>query len=93
MNNYESVIIINPAVSDEEKNAFIEKTKKLISSNGEVVSVDEWGKKVLAYPINKQKEGIYLLFTFNSKPEFIAEFERLLRLDEQVIKHLVIKKN
>lgn len=93
MNKYESVVIFISNLSDEQKDDLVNKIKSLISSDGELVSVDEWGKKTFAYTINKQTEGYYVLFTFNSKPEFIAEFERVLRLDEKVLKHIVIKKN
>ena len=67
--------------------------KELISANGELTSVEEWGKKTLAYEVKKQTEGYYILFTFDAKPEFIAEFERILRLDEIVLKHMVIRKD
>lgn len=92
MNNYEAVLILTVNASEEETVAFGEKMKELISANGELTNVEEWGKKTLAYEINKQKEGYYILFTFSAKPEFIAEFERVLRLDEIVLKHMVIKK-
>ena len=93
MNNYESVIILSANSKEEETVAFGEKMKELISANGELTSVEEWGKKTLAYEIKKQKEGYYILFTFVAKPEFIKEFERILRLDEIVLKHIVIRKN
>lgn len=93
MNNYESVIILSTSATEEETVAFGEKMKNLISGNGELTNVEEWGKKTLAYEIKKQKEGYYILFTFAAKPEFISEFERILRLDEIVLKHIVIKKD
>ena len=92
MNNYESVIILSAAADEEKTVAFGEKMKELIGANGELTNVEEWGKKTLAYEINKQKEGYYILFIFTAKPEFIAEFERILGLDEIVLKHIVIKK-
>ena len=91
MNKYESVIILSANATEEATVAFGEKMKELISANGELTNVEEWGKTTLAYDINKQKEGYYILFTFDAKPEFIAEFERVLRLDEIVLKHIVIK--
>ena len=91
MNKYESVIILSANATEETTVAFGEKMKELISANGELTNVEEWGKKTLAYEIKKQKEGYYILFTFTAKPEFIAEFERILRLDEVVLKHMVIK--
>jgi small subunit ribosomal protein S6 len=91
MNNYESVIILSTNAAEEATVAFGEKMKQLISSNGELTKVEEWGRKTLAYEIKKQKEGYYILFTFVAKPDFISEFERILRLDEIVLKHMVIK--
>lgn len=91
MNKYESVIILSANATEDATVAFGEKMKELISANGELTNVEEWGKKTLAYEIKKQKEGYYILFTFDAKPEFIAEFERVLRLDEIVLKHIVIK--
>lgn len=92
MNNYEAVVILSTNATEESTVAFGEKMKTLISGNGELTKVDEWGRKTLAYPIKKQKEGYYILFTFVAKPEFISEFERVLRLDDIVLKHMVIKK-
>ena len=91
MNKYESVIILSANATEETTVAFGEKMKELISANGELTNVEEWGKKTLAYEIKKQTEGYYILFTFTANPEFIAEFERILRLDEVVLKHMVIK--
>ncbi|MEG0872739.1 MAG: 30S ribosomal protein S6 [Clostridia bacterium] len=91
MNNYETVIILSASAPEEATVAFGEKMKELISQSGELTKVDEWGKKTLAYEIKKQKEGYYILFTFVAKPDFIFEFERILRLDEIVLKHMVIK--
>ncbi|MDD3303459.1 MAG: 30S ribosomal protein S6 [Clostridia bacterium] len=93
MNNYESVIILSANAPEEATVAFGEKMKELISANGELTNVEEWGRKTLAYEINKQTEGYYILFTFVANPEFIAEFERILRLDEIVLKHMVIRKD
>lgn len=93
MNKYESVIILSANAPEEATVAFGEKMKELISANGELTSVEEWGKKTLAYEVEKQTEGYYILFTFDAKPEFIAEFERILRLDEIVLKHMVIRKD
>lgn len=91
MNNYEAVIILSANATEEQTVAFGEKMKELISANGELTNVEEWGRKTLAYEIKKQTEGVYILFTFASKPSFIAEFERVLRLDEIVLKHMVVK--
>ncbi len=91
MNKYESVIILSANASEEAMAAFGEKMKELISANGELTNVEEWGKKTLAYEIKKQTEGFYTLFTFTAKPEYVAELDRILKLDETVLKHMIVK--
>ncbi len=91
-NNYEAVIILSQLIADEEKVAFAEKMKELITKNGELANIDEWGKKTLAYEIKKQKEGFYIVFTFTATPESMSEMDRILRLDERVLKYIVVKK-
>lgn len=91
MNKYESVIIINPNLEGEAIKALIEKFSKLINNNGKVDSVEEIGKKRLAYEIKKNKEGYYVVFKFESKPEAIAELERIYRITDEVIKFIVVK--
>ncbi len=93
MNKYEAVLILRANAAEEETVAFGEKMKELISANGELTNVEEWGKKTLAYEIKKQTEGYYILFTFEAKSEFIAELERVLKLDEIVLKDMIIKLN
>ncbi len=92
MNAYEAVVILTKKISDEQAEETKNKISDLISSNGEVVSVDDWGMKKLAYEIKKEQEGHYYLYTFNAKADFIGEFERVLRIDDTVLKHMVIKK-
>ena len=91
MNKYESVIILSANASEEAMAAFGEKMKELISANGELTNVEEWGKKTFAYDNKKQKEGFYTLFTLEAKPEFFPELDRVLRLDEIVLKHMIVK--
>ena len=91
MNKYEAVIILRANAAEEETVAFGEKMKELINANGELTNVEEWGKKTFAYEIKKQTEGFYTLFTFEAKPEFVAELDRVLRLDEIVLKHMIVK--
>lgn len=92
MNSYEAVVILTNKISEEETQDAVSKIKDLISSNGEVVAVDEWGKRKLAYEIKHEQEGQYFLFTFNAEAKFISEFERVLRINTQVLKQMVIKK-
>ena len=91
MNKYESVIIINPNLEEEAIKALIEKFSNLINTDGKVDSVEELGKKRLAYEIRKNKEGYYVVFKFEAKPESITELERVYRITDEVIKFIVVK--
>ena len=92
MNNYESIIIINPNVEEEKMKALIERFTTLINSDGKVEKVDELGKKKLAYEIGKNKEGNYVVFDFTANPGLIAELERNYRITDEVIKFIVVRK-
>ena len=92
MNKYESVIIINPNLEDGANKALIAKFTDMINKDGKVESVDELGKKRLAYEIKKNKEGYYVVFNFEAKPDFIYELERVYRITDEVIKFIVVKK-
>jgi small subunit ribosomal protein S6 len=92
MNKYESVIIINPSIEEEGLKNLIQKFSDLINTDGKVESVEELGKKKLAYEVKKNKEGYYVLYNFEAKPELIAELERNYRITDEVIKFIVVKK-
>lgn len=91
MNRYESVIIINPSVDEEGIKAVIAKYTDIINNEGKVESVNEIGKKRLAYEIMKNKEGYYTVFNFEAKPELIAELERNYRIDDSIMKFITIR--
>ncbi|MBN1948813.1 MAG: 30S ribosomal protein S6 [Candidatus Cloacimonetes bacterium] len=93
LKNYESMIIFDPALSAETITQLIENIKTHISKQGgEVVSIDDWGKRNLAYEIKGFKEGYYVVNFFNLDPKNIAEYERLLKLDEHVVRFNVLTK-
>ena len=92
MNEYESVIIVNPNVDEAGLKALEEKFTGLINENGKVESVENMGKKRLAYEIKKFKEGTYMLFNFESNPDSIKELERVYRITDDVIKFIVVRK-
>ena len=92
MNKYESIIIINPNCTDEALKALEEKVTGLINENGKVESVENMGKKKLAYQIKKQSEAFYMLFNFEAKPESIAELERNYRIMDDILKFIVVRK-
>ena len=93
MNNYETIMIINSNLDEAATKASVEKITALINANGKVESVEEIGKKKLAYPIKKQAEGYYVLVNFTSNPEFINELDRVYNITDEVIKHIVVKKD
>ena len=92
MNKYESVVIINPNVEETALKALIERFSTLINTDGKVEQVNELGKKKLAYEIKKNKEGYYVVYDFEAKPNLIAELERNYRITDEVIKFIVVKK-
>ncbi|MBR6531622.1 MAG: 30S ribosomal protein S6 [Clostridia bacterium] len=90
--NYEAMLVFSVQESEEAAKALVEKFKALIEKNGAVESVDEWGKRKLAYAINYETEGYYALFNFSSEPEFPAELSRVLNITDGVLRSLIIKK-
>lgn len=92
MNKYESIIIVNPNVDEAGLKALEEKFTGLINENGKVESVENMGKKKLAYEIKKFTEATYMLFNFEAKPESIDELERVYRITDTVIKFIVVRK-
>lgn len=92
MNKYESVVIINPNVEETALKALIERFETLINTDGKVEKVNELGKKKLAYEVKKNKEGYYVVYDFEAKPNLIAELERNYRITDDVIKFIVVKK-
>mgnify|MGYP001138795538 CR=1 FL=1 len=93
MNKYESIIIINPAVEEQAIKNIIATFTDLINKNGKVESVEEMGKRKLAYEVKKNKEGYYVLFNFDAEPASIAELERNYRITDEIIKFITVKKD
>ncbi|MFP4697988.1 MAG: 30S ribosomal protein S6 [Eubacteriales bacterium] len=93
MNNYELAVVINGKVDEEVKTTTIEKVKEYVTRfGGTVTNVDDWGKKKLAYEINKVKEGFYYFIHFEADSNVPLEVERRLRIMEQVLRFLFIRK-
>ncbi|TKG97470.1 30S ribosomal protein S6 [Puteibacter caeruleilacunae] len=92
MNNYETVFILTPVLSEVQVKEAVEKVKNLITENGgEIVNQEDWGLKKLAYPIQKKSTGFYNLFEFKADPSFIAKLETQYRRDERFIRFLTFK--
>lgn len=93
MNKYETVFIINPSVEEAGVKELTQKFSDLINSDGKVESVEEMGKRKLAYEIKKNSEGIYMLINFEANPTLIKELERVYRITDEVIKFIVVRKD
>ena len=85
---YETIFIVNPTLEEAAATAVVDKFKSLVEANGTNVEVEDWGKRRLAYPINDMAEGYYVLMNFESKPEFPAELERVMKITEGVMRCL-----
>ena len=92
LNSYETIFIIDAGIEEEERTALQEKFTSLIAANGTVEAVDEWGKRRLAYLINDEAEGYYVLYNYEANPEFPAELERIAKITDGVLRTLVVKK-
>ncbi|MBR6053427.1 MAG: 30S ribosomal protein S6 [Clostridia bacterium] len=90
--SYETLYVINGNLSEEEMKEIVAKFSALVSDNGTLESVDEWGKRRLAYPINYIPEGYYVLVSYKSEPSFPREFERVLGITDGVIRSMTTKK-
>ena len=86
-------MLITPAPLDDEATAaLVGKFKSLIEANGTIDSIDEWGKRRLAYPINDENEGVYTVINFTSEPDFPAELDRVYKITEGVMRSLIVAK-
>ena len=93
MNKYETIFIVNPNVEEAGVKELIEKFSNIINNDGKVESVEELGKKKLAYEIKKNSEGNYVLINFEAAPSLITELERVYRITDEVIKFIVVRKD
>jgi len=91
MRTYESIFIVHPEVIGDDQTALIDKYKTILSDQGaDVLKLENWGTRTLAYQVKKQSKGCYVMVIFDAEPTVIAEFERRMRIDEKVIKFQTI---
>lgn len=92
---YEAVVVLNPALDAQEGealNALLARLEKVITdSGGTLRKIDRWGRRRLAYPIQRQTEGYYVLLEFDGQPGAAQELERILRITDGVLRHLVVR--
>ncbi len=93
LNSYETIFIIDASLDEETVKGLQEKFTSLIEKNGEIESVDEWGKRRLAYEINDKTEGFYVLVNFKADSEFPKELERQYKITEGILRTIVIRKD
>lgn len=93
MNKYELLLIIKNSISDEDKQAVIDKVEDIVKSNGgSVDSIDKWGTKKFAYTIDYMTEGYYVLWTFSADANVPAEVERFIKISENTVRCMLIRK-
>lgn len=89
---YESAILINAALEDNQIESVINRVKEFITTNGgQIRDFENWGRKRLAYPVDKSKIGYYAIFTFDAPGTIVSKLERFYNLDEHILRYLTIK--
>ena len=94
MNKYELAVVLSAKLEDDERTATLEKVKDIITNHGGVITnVDEWGKKRLAYEVQKMKEAFYYFIQFEAESNVPAEIESRIRIMDNVIRYLCVKQD
>ncbi|MCR4996042.1 MAG: 30S ribosomal protein S6 [Butyrivibrio sp.] len=94
MNNYELALVLNAKIEDDARTATLDKVKDLITRfGGNIKDVDEWGKKKLAYEIQKMSEGFYYFIHFDAEPTAPAEIESRVRIMDNVLRYLCVSQD
>ena len=92
--DYELALIINPEVSEEEIRAILDRIEQIVATHGgQVVRVNQWGRRRLAYPIERQRDGFYIFIDMILTPETVIELERTLKVTETVLRHMMKKRD
>ncbi len=92
MRKYETLFVLRPNLEEEKRKELIGKFTSIIETDGEIVKVDEWGNKKLAYEIEKLREGYYVLVDFKAAPELPKELERNFKIADEVIRYVVVNR-
>ncbi len=92
MRKYELMYILKSTLEEEERANLIERLHAILTDNGaEITNVDEWGLRDFAYEINHMKKGYYVVVQFNSEEQAINEFNRLVRINRDVVRHMIVR--
>ncbi len=93
MKAYELLFFVAPTISDEDRVAVMKRIETTIAEGaGKIDNVDEWGKRKLAYEINGLTDGDYTLVNFHADPQNVAELDRVLRINDAVVRHMIVKR-
>lgn len=90
MKPYELMLIITPDHDESQTETLIENVKGIIEQNGNIVHIDNWGKRRLAYPIRKRTEGNYVIYVFECETSFVAQLNQALRVNEAILRHMIV---
>lgn len=91
---YESAILVNAALDDQQIEAILSKVKDIITTNGGTIrEIENWGRKRLAYPVEKSKIGYYAIYRFDGPSDIVSKLERTYSLDEQILRYVTLKLN
>lgn len=93
MRKYEAVLIFLPNLEEEKRVQLLDRFKGIIEANGSVSNVDEWGIRKLAYLIDDIGEGYYVLLNFEGTPEVVKELDRVARISDGIMRHMIIKQD
>ncbi len=92
--DYELGFILNPEVSEEQSNAILERIQQIVNNHdGQVVRINQWGRRRLAYPIRHQRDGFYVFFDMILTPETVSELDRNLKVTEEILRHIIIRRD
>ncbi len=92
--DYELALIINPEVSEEETRAILDRVEQIVANyGGQIVRINQWGRRRLAYPIERHRDGFYVFFDMILTPETVIELERTLKVSETVLRHMTKRRD
>jgi small subunit ribosomal protein S6 len=92
MRRYELMVVLRPDVPDDKSQAVVDRTtRQIVAGGGQIVKVAPWGRRRLAYPIDRHREGSYHIVVFEAPPELVAELERGLLITEELLRHLITR--
>lgn len=94
MRQYEMIFIVKSTLEEEALEGVVTRVQELLEKNGaEVTKLDKWGKRRLAYEINHMNEGYYVLVKFNGQAEVVAEVDRVLKISDDIIRHIIVRED